>query len=113
MKIMNRPETEKDPLDTLLREQNPYVEDDGFTARVLAHLPPHRPHFWLRQILLSGVTTIGFVLAVLRLPWKNLPMLDASALFSLNSQILLPWMLVFIVLASLVCGVFATIQWED
>ena len=41
MKIMNPPET-NDPLDALLREQDKYIEDNGFTARVVAALPRRR-----------------------------------------------------------------------
>ena len=39
---MNLPET-NDPLDALLREQNLYVEDNGFTMRVISALPRRRP----------------------------------------------------------------------
>ena len=109
---MNTPE-EKDPIDVLLREQNAYVEDGGFTARVLANLPQRRSHFWLRQTLLAGAITIGFVLAGLWLPWENLPALDLSALSSLDSQVLLPWGLVIAVGGSLIWSTIAVLQWED
>jgi hypothetical protein len=109
---MNPPET-NDPLDALLREQNQYVEDDGFTARVMATLPRRRDRFWLRQIILLGATIIGLVLAVLWLPWKNLTPLDWSALLSLNSQVLLPWTLVITVTASLIWGIITAVQLED
>jgi hypothetical protein len=109
---MNRPEI-KDPLDALLRGQDQYVEDNGFTARVLKNLPRRRSHFWLRQILLQGATTAGFVLAVLWLPWKNLPALDFHALFSSNAHMLLPWVVVLSVMASLLWSILAAIQLED
>jgi hypothetical protein len=109
---MNQPEP-NDPLDALLRDQNRYIEDDGFTSRVIASLPRRRSYFWLRPFLLLGATTIGFVLAILWLPWKNLPVLDSSALLSPNSQVLLPWVLVLSVMASLVWGITAAIQLED
>jgi hypothetical protein len=108
---MNQPE-DKDPLDVLLREQPTYIEDDGFTARVLAALPPRR-RTWLRPILLLGATAIGSALAVQWLPWENLSPLDVSALLSLNSQVLLPWLLVLSVAASLTWAVIAAVQWED
>ena len=108
---MNAPE-ENDPIDALLREQNAYVEDGGFTARVVKSLPRCR-RAWLRPTLLLGTTAIGSALAVLWLPWKNLPVLDLSTLHSLNSQVLLPWVLVIVVVGSLIWSAIAALQWED
>ncbi|MGA2800971.1 MAG: hypothetical protein ABSE97_01150 [Verrucomicrobiota bacterium] len=109
---MNPPET-NDPLDALLREQDKYIEDNGFTARVIATLPRRRRRAWLRPAILLGATAIGSVLAVWWLPWGNLPVLDSSALFSLNSQVLMPWVLVLSVVASLAWGTVSALQWED
>jgi hypothetical protein len=109
---MNPPET-NDPLDALLREQDKYIEDNGFTARVVAALPRRSRRAWLRPAILLGATAIGSVLAVWWLPWGNLPVLDASALFSLNSQVLMPWVLVFSVMASLVWSTISALEWED
>lgn len=109
---MNRPEA-KDPLDALLREQNQYVEDNGFTARVLSTLPRRRSRLWLRQIFLLGVTALGAALAVLWLPWENLPVLNWAALLSPNAHVLLPWVLVLSVMSSLIGAVIAAVQWED
>ena len=109
---MNPPET-NDPLDALLREQNPYVEDDGFTKRVVSALPCRRPRFPLRRIFLLGAAVIGSVLAVLWLPWENLPALNWSTLLSLNSYVLLPWVLMLSVIASLAWATIAAVQWED
>ena len=109
---MNRPE-ENDPLDALLREQNPYVEDNGFTKRVISALPRRRPQFRLRAVLLLGAAVIGSVLAVLWLPFENLPALNWSALLAFNSYVLLPWVLVLSVIASLVLAAVAAVQWED
>ena len=109
---MNRPEA-NDPLDALLREQSQYVEDDGFTARVISALPRRHSQFPLRQIFLLGVTVIGLALAVLWLPWENLPALNWAALLSLNSYVLLPWVLVLSVMGSLIWAVVAAVQWED
>jgi ABC-type multidrug transport system permease subunit len=109
---MNQPEA-KDPLDALLREQNPYVEDNGFTTRVISALPHRRSRFRLRQIFLLGATALGSVLAVLWLPWENLPVLNWSALLSPNSHVLLPWVLVLSVVGSLIGAFIAAVQWED
>jgi len=109
---MNQPEA-KDPLDALLREQNPYVEDNGFTTRVISALPHRRSRFRLGQIFLLGTTALGSVLAVLWLPWKNLLPLDLSALLSPDSHVLLPWILVLSVVGSLIGAFIAAVQWED
>ncbi len=108
---MNSPE-ENDPLDALLREQNSYIDDGGFTARVVQSLPPRR-RAWLRPALLMGATAIGWVLAVLWVPWGSLPALDLSAFLSPNPQVLLPWVLVVTVLGSLLWSAVAAVQWED
>jgi len=106
------PPEEKDPLDVLLREQSAYVNDDGFTGRVIAKLPRRR-RTWLQPVLLLGATAIGSTLALWWLPWESLPPLDASAVLSLNSQVLWPWMMVLLVAGSLVWAALAAIQWDD
>jgi hypothetical protein len=108
---MNPPET-NDPLDALLSEQNTYIDDGGFTTRVVRSLPRRR-RAWMRRIFLLGATAMGFVLAVLWLPWENLPALNSSALLSLNSQVLIPWVLVIAVVGSLIWSTIAALQWED
>ena len=57
---MNPPENQ-DPLDALLRHDDAYVEDRGFTERVLTALPPRR-RSWLRPAILLGSVLIGFAL---------------------------------------------------
>ena len=109
---MNAPE-ENDPLDALLHEQNPYVEDGGFTARVLKTLPRRRRRVWLRPALLLGATTIGSALAVAWVPWGNLPALDWSALLAPNPQALAPWALALTVVGSLIWSAVAALQSED
>src|SRR5580658_1914797 len=95
---MNAPE-EKDPLDTLLREQNTYIDDGGFTARVMAALPQRRPYRWLSPALLLGAAAVGMGLAVRWLPWASLPPLNLSALLSLDFQVMAPWVSVLLVVA--------------
>ena len=105
---MNPPDT-NDPLDTLLREQNAYIEDNGFTARVIAALPQRR-RAWFRPALLLGATAIGCVLAIWWLPWN---LLNASTLLSFNSQALLAYALFLAIVGSLVWGVIAALGWEE
>ena len=111
---MNPPE-KNDPVDALLREQNPYVDDAGFTARVVKSLPRRR-RAWLRPVVLLGAIVIASVLAIRWLPWGNLPALDLSSLkslFTAGSPTLLPLVTVLVVGASLVWSVVSALQRED
>jgi hypothetical protein len=107
---MNPPDM-NDPLDVLLREQNTYIDDNGFTAHVIAALPKSRRRSWLRAAFLLGVTAVGYVLALWWMPWRLL--LDASVLMSFNSQALLAYALLLVVGGSLLWGVMAALGWEE
>ena len=51
-------------LDRQLREAAPYIEDDGFTARVLRQLPALRPrHQFLRTFILVAASSLASALA--------------------------------------------------
>jgi anti-sigma factor RsiW len=55
---------QEDWLDRELREAAPYIDDEGFTARVLQQLPPpRRRHELLRAAILLGMTLLASVLA--------------------------------------------------
>ena len=108
---MKLPEN-NDPLDALLQEENRYVPDDGFTNRIIASLPSRRRRR-LPGFLLLTAAMIGSIAAAIWLPWEHLPSLSASALFALNSEVLLPWLTVSLVAASLAWAVLAALQWED
>jgi len=55
---------QEDWLDRELREAAPYIDDQGFTARVLQELPaPRRGHDLLRAVILLGMTFLASVLA--------------------------------------------------
>lgn len=58
---------EKDDIDLLdrqLREAAPYIDDGGFTRRVVQQLPARRPHLQLfRATILLGVTLLASILA--------------------------------------------------
>jgi len=55
---------QEDWLDRQLREAAPYIDDDGFTARVLQQLPPpRRRHDLLRAAILLGMTFLASILA--------------------------------------------------
>src|SRR5689334_10316433 len=54
---------QEDWLDGELREAAPYIDDEGFTARVLQQLPPpRRSHDWLRAAILLGMTLLASML---------------------------------------------------
>src|SRR5262245_16027170 len=55
---------QEDWLDQQLREAAPYIDDEGFTARVLQQLPPpRRGTDLLRAAILLGMTFLASVLA--------------------------------------------------
>ena len=55
---------QEDWLDRQLRESAPYIDDGGFTARVLQQLPPpRRSRDLLRAAILLGMTFLASVLA--------------------------------------------------
>jgi hypothetical protein len=56
--------SEEDQLDRQLRDAAPYIDDNGFTARVLQQLPA--PRYALRSLrgaILLGITLLASVLA--------------------------------------------------
>jgi hypothetical protein len=46
-------------LDRQLREAVPYINDEGFTARVIARLPPRSEPRWLRAMIVLGLALLG------------------------------------------------------
>lgn len=104
------PSDSNDPLEALLREQNHYIEDNGFSARVMAALPQRRRRGSLRSALLLGATAIGYVLAILWVPWN---VLNPAALLSLSGQALLAYGLLVAIFGSLLWGVIAALGWEE
>ena len=60
------PMIDDEMLDRQLREAVLYIDDDGFTARVMARLPaaPREPR-WLRAMVLLGLALLGSGVAYL------------------------------------------------
>jgi hypothetical protein len=54
---------QEDWLDARLREEAAYVDDAGFTARVVQKLPAHRVRHSLRAVILLGVTLVASAIA--------------------------------------------------
>ena len=57
-----------DALDTLLRESEAHIPDDGFTTRVLASLPSRRRPDALRLALFAAAWVAGVVVLLLHAP---------------------------------------------
>lgn len=58
--------SDDDTLDRQLRDAAPYIDDEGFTARVIARLPAvRREPRWLRAMVLLGLTVLGSGVAYL------------------------------------------------
>ena len=108
---MNPPES-NDPLEAMLQEQNPYIDDGGFSARVVTALPRRR-RTWLRPTFLVGVSAAGAALAARWLPWGDLPAFKMTDLLSAHLQPMLPWVLVLAVVGSLVWGVVTALEGQD
>lgn len=108
---MNPPES-KDPLDAWLREEDRYIDDHGFTQRVLTSLPRRR-RSRVRTLSLLGVTFVGMALAAWSLPWGQLLLPDPTALRSLDFQTLLPWLSMLMVGASLIWASIAALESEN
>src|SRR5690349_10431518 len=108
---MNLPET-NDPIEKLLREQEVYVSDDGFTKEVMTRLPQRR-HRWVARGILLVVVVGGAILASQWLPWKSLPPLDYTRVFSPDSEVLSAWLPFLTVIAALVSAASAALRRED
>lgn len=56
---------QEDLLDARLREETVYIDDAGFTARVVQKLPAQRVRHSLRAVILLGVTVAASAIAYL------------------------------------------------
>ena len=111
---MPTPET-NDPLDAFLRENEGYIEDAGFTARVITALPRRRQS-WLRPAILLSTIVVGFILATLWMP----PLSDlvkvepqGGLFLPFTSQALAVAAVFVLIGASLLWGLYAALKWED
>jgi hypothetical protein len=62
----------KDFIDDLLPNEVRHLDDNGFTARVMAALPPARRRRWLRPTLFLGPVLAAAWLAWRWFPWDDL-----------------------------------------
>lgn len=80
-----------------LRTTEPYLNDNGFTAVVMAQLPAQRElPMWVKNLLLLGATLLGSAIVATQLPANTLgtvlvslatlPAIDAQSLLSVAAQ---------------------------
>ncbi len=65
----------EDPFDGFLRQQlhSNYIDDNDFTARVMASLPAQKPlKPWLEKILIALPVAVITFLVLRHLPWRDL-----------------------------------------
>lgn len=109
---MNPPET-NDPLDALLKENDPYIDDNGFTARVMATLPRRRG-LSLRQWILLGAALAGCIVLVWFMPsLGDIVTVGPSGNYSLNPRWWLVVTPVLVALASVFWGLFSAAQVDE
>ncbi|HWM23829.1 MAG TPA: hypothetical protein VNP98_03325 [Chthoniobacterales bacterium] len=54
--------SQEDLLDARLREEAAYIDDAGFTGRVVQKLPARPVRHWLRAVILLGLTLVASVI---------------------------------------------------
>jgi hypothetical protein len=94
---------EEDWLDTRLREEMPYINDDGFTARVVQKLPAQRPRSFRAAILVS-LTIIASIVAYVLSDGGRFLVVEAYRLLSMP----VVFVSVLAILLSLVMTAIAT-----
>ncbi len=106
--------TPEDPLDAQLQADANYIEDGGFTARVMTSLPRRRS--WLRPVILVSVALLGFVALLWRLPsWNEFfaPAANGGFIMEFSLESLMTLAALAIVGACLLWSLFAALKWED
>lgn len=59
---------QRDWLDDVLKEGPRYIEDNGFSARVVSALPRRKQRAWVRTAVLGGAAVAGCALGLVLLP---------------------------------------------
>jgi hypothetical protein len=69
--------TENDWLEKALHQNESYIEDDGFTEKLMRHLPVARSgKTWLRPLVLFSATVLSTTMAVYSLPADSIFLYD-------------------------------------
>ena len=108
---MNEPPTD-DSIDALLREEPGYIEDQGFTARVISALPPRRRLAWFRPALILGATLLSLALAILWLAEAGTAAMTVAPVVIPGSETLAVLVTCAAVFGAVVSGAVAAIRGE-
>lgn len=65
---MNKPTHDADWLERALNLDDDYIDDNGFTERVMQQLPSSHQHIWLEPVLLTGAALLSSLFALMLLP---------------------------------------------
>ena len=60
-----------DWLEDAIKHDDRYIDDAGFTARVVSALPARRKRAWLRPLIIGATSSVGLALAFWLLPSEN------------------------------------------
>jgi len=91
---------QEDWLDARLREEMPYIDDDGFTAGVVQKLPASRPRSF-RAAILIGLTIIASIIAYV--------LSDGGRFLIVEAYRLLSMPVVFVSVVAIVLSLIMTI----
>jgi hypothetical protein len=100
-----------DDLDQLLREQDAYIDDHGFTRRVLAALPRRR-RLAPRSVILLGAIAIGCALAAWWFPTSEMLAVIRLDFSSITTGSLSALAAALAAIGSLVWGALALVNSE-
>jgi hypothetical protein len=91
---------QEDWLDAKLRDEAPYLDDAGFTARVVQQLPTRRQSRSVRAFILLGVTLLASVIAYF--------VTGGGAFFANAAEFLVAMPFITVCAIALCCGLVAT-----
>ena len=100
-----------DSLDALLRDQAAYIDDNGFTRRVLTALPRRR-RLALRSVILPGAIVVGCALAAWWFPTSEILALARLDFSSITTGSLSALAAALAAIGSLVWGALALLNSE-
>jgi hypothetical protein len=83
-------EDDKDWLEDVLREEPRYLDDAGFSARVVAAMPRRRKYRWLRTAILTSMSALAVVVGLFVLHGADVVAKGAEALLKAHSLATLP-----------------------
>jgi len=93
-------EIQEDWLDARLRAEAPYIDDAGFSSRVVAQLPVHRSRNSLRAVILLAATVVASAIAYV---------VSGDGRFIVEAFAhLTQWSLLMLVLLAIGCGFLLT-----